>query len=240
VPYSEYLRVLLKRWWLIPLVGLVAAACALAYSQTQTPIYRSTARLIVSPGRADFGQVQTVREQLRPMAQRVKTSDVARQVDQEERLDLGPERLLASVKAEAALDQGLIVIESDDTDPQRAERIAGAFAQIFAQQQAAADLGKPLAERLIVDVLDQPSGAVQIYPQTRVQALAALLLGLLTGLLLVFGLEYVDNTLKTDADIQRELALSTLARIPTEAERGRPAPQPSTTPANSRGEQRVT
>ena len=214
MPYVEYLAPLRKRWWLPIGLAAIAAVVALVLSSAQTPIYRASARLLVSPGRPDLSQQFTLEKQLRPMAQRVRTTEVARQVEQDERLDLGPERLLAMVKAEAVIDQGLIQIEVDDVDPRRAERIAASFAQVFAQQQAAADIGKPQAERLYVDVLDRPSAASQIAPQTRVAALAAGLIGFAAGILLAFGLEYADNTLKTPDDVERALGLATLASIP--------------------------
>lgn len=239
MPYREYVAVFIKRWWIMPLVVLAAVAGAYLFTRLQQPVFRSTSRLLVTPGRPDLGQQLTVEKQLRPMAQRVKTTEIARLVDQSERLDLGPERLLGMVRAEAVIDQGYVQIDADDTDPERAERIAGAFAQIFAQQQAAADVGKPQAERLNVEVLDRPSAAVQIWPQTRVIVPAAAILGLLAGILLVFALEYVDNTLKTPADIERLLGLSTLATIPRE--RSAPAPEADRPFATipSRGGERV-
>jgi capsular polysaccharide biosynthesis protein len=212
--YGEYARVLASRWWLLPLVAAIAAGSAFALARAQTPVYRSTAKLLVTPGRPDLGQQITVEKQLRPMAQRVKTTEIARRVDELERLDLGAEGLLSRIRAEGIIDQGYVQIDAEDTDRRRAERIAGAFAQVFAQQHAAADVGKPLAERLNVEALDRPSSAVQIAPQTRVLTLAAGLIGLLGGLLLAFGLEYLDNTVKTADDIQRLLGLSTLASIP--------------------------
>jgi capsular polysaccharide biosynthesis protein len=240
VPYLDYLLVLRKRWWLVPLIAAVAAASAFMVARAQTPLYRSTAKLIVAPGRADLGQQETAIRQLRPMAQRVKTTEIARQVDQDERLDLGPEGLLGRIRAEAIVDQGLIQIDADDTDARRAERIAGAFAQAFAQQHAAADVGKPQAERLNVDVLDRPSPAVQIYPQTRVLTLAAGLIGLLAGILLAFGLEYIDDTIKTPGDIERLLGLSMLALIPKEATGAAAADERDLAQVGPRGEQHVS
>ena len=217
MPYGEYVRVFLKRWWLVPLVAFVAVAVAALAARAQTPLYRSSSRLLVTPGRPDLSQQLTLEKQLRPMAQRVKTTEVARQVDQSERLDLGADALLARVRAEAIVDQGYVQIDADDTDPARAERIAGAFANVFAQQQAAADVGKPQAERLYVDVLDRPSAATQIWPQTRVLLLAAALVGLLGAILLIFLLEYFDDTLKTSQDVERILGLSVLGRIPRQS-----------------------
>jgi capsular polysaccharide biosynthesis protein len=214
VPYRDYLAVLRRRWWIVPLVALVAVTGAWLVSRGQAPQFRSTTRLLVTPGRPDLGQQLTVEKQLRPMAQRVKTTDLARLVDEAERLDLGAEQILSRVRAEAVIDQGFVQIDVDDSDPRRAERIAGAFAQLFAQQHAAADVGRPQAERLNVEVLDRPSPASQVWPRTSALLLAAGLIGLLGGILLAFGIEYMDDTLKTADDIQRLLGLSTLGRIP--------------------------
>ena len=240
MPYGDYLLVLRKRWWVIPLVVLAAALAAFLVARAQTPVFRSTSRLLVTPGRADFGQQQTVERMLRPMAQRVKTTDLAGQVDRTERLDLGAERLLGLIRAEAVIDQGFIQIDADDVDPERAERIAGAFAQLFAQQQAASDVGKPQAERVNVDVLDRPTPANQIAPQTRALVLAAGLVGLVGGIFLLFGLEYFDNTLKTTEDVERLLGLSTLAVIPRHPNSARSTPAPGPLPVGPRGGQRAT
>jgi capsular polysaccharide biosynthesis protein len=218
---------------------LAAIGAALVFARMQTPLYRSTARLLVTPGRPDLGQQLTVEKQLRPMAQRVKTTDVARQVDETERLDLGPERLLGQIRAEAIIDQGFIQIDADDTDPQRAERIAGAFAQVFAQQQAAADVGKPQAERLYVDVLDRPSAATQVWPQTRVLVLAAGLIGLLGGILLGFALEYLDDSVSGVEEAERLLGLPVIGRIPRWSARSEADPV-GLSAVRQRGEQRVS
>jgi capsular polysaccharide biosynthesis protein len=240
VPYGDYLRVLRKRWWLPPLVAAIAAASALLVARSQTPLYRSTSKLLVTPGRPDLGQQLTVEKQLRPMAQRVKTTEVSRQVDETERLDLGPERLLGRIRAEGIVDQGYVQIDADDTDSERAERIAGAFAQVFAQQHAAADIGKPQAERLSVDVLDRPSPAAQVWPQTRVLVLGAGLIGLLGGLLLAYGLEYLDDTIKTTEDIERLLGLSTLALVSRHTADNELPDERGLAATEARGKQRVS
>jgi capsular polysaccharide biosynthesis protein len=240
VPYRDYLLVLSKRWWIVPLVALVAAGGAFLATRTQEPIYRSSAKLLVTPGRPDLGQQLTVEKQLRPMAQRVKTTEIARQVDVLERFDLGAERLLGKIRAEAIIDQGYVQVDADDTDPERAERIAGAFAQVFAQQHAAADVGKPQAERLNVDVLDRPSAASQIWPQTRVLMVAAALVGLLGGIVLIFGMEYFDDTIKTADDVERLLSLPTLGLIPRPRGDERETRGEATVGVRPRGEQRVS
>ena len=60
-PYRDYLAVLRRRWWVVPLVALVAVAGAWLVNRGQTPQYRSTARLLVTPGRPDLAALPTFR-----------------------------------------------------------------------------------------------------------------------------------------------------------------------------------
>lgn len=214
MPYSEYLGVLLRRWWLVVLVVLVAAGGALLVTRVQPAVYRSSVKVLVTPGRADLGQQLTVEKQLRQIAQRVRVTEIAREVDERRRLDLGAERLLAMIRAEAIMDQGYVQIDVDDVDPGRAEQIVAAFAEVFVEQHSARNLGLPQAERLNVEVLDRASTASQIAPQPRVAALAAALIGLVAGLALAFAVDFLDDTLKTAGDVDRVLGVTTLGWVP--------------------------
>ena len=64
-------------------------------------------------------------------------------------------------------------------------------------------------------------------PQTKINVLAGGILGGILGLLLIFVLEYLDDTLKTAEDVERFAGLATIGVIPsgaaTGARRRRPA-----------------
>jgi diguanylate cyclase (GGDEF)-like protein len=47
-----YFQMLMRSWWVIVLTALAAVIAALAYAYTTTPIYRSSARFLVSPNPA--------------------------------------------------------------------------------------------------------------------------------------------------------------------------------------------
>jgi capsular polysaccharide biosynthesis protein len=190
-----------------------AAAVALAYARFQTPQYRSAIRLEVS-ARFDNGQQLALERQLPQLAQRVRTTDVAREVDQRLRLDLGPQAVLDRLRAEAIVPSGQIQIEADDVDPGRVEAIVLETARVFEEQHSARNQGIPTQDRAIVSILDRPSPARLVWPQTRVIAGAALVLGLVVGTLLAFAIDYLDDTLKTAADVERALGTVTLGRIP--------------------------
>src|ERR671939_34149 len=98
MPLRDYLGVLRRRGWIIPVVVLVAAASAYLFARLQTPVYRSSVRLEVS-GRFDYGAQLTVERQLSPLAQRLMTTEVAAEVDRRLKLDLGADALLGRVRA---------------------------------------------------------------------------------------------------------------------------------------------
>jgi capsular polysaccharide biosynthesis protein len=190
-----------------------ATAIAVAYARLQTPVYRSSIRLEVS-ARFDNGQQLALERQLPQLAQRIRTTDLAREVDRRQRLDLGPQAILDKLRAEAIVPSGQIQIEADDVDPGRVETIVLASAQVFEEQHAARNQGIPSGDRAIVSILDRPSPARLVWPQTRVIAGAALLLGLVVGGLLALILDYLDDTLKTTADVEKALGTVILGRIP--------------------------
>ena len=109
---------------------------------------------------------------------------------------------------------GQIQIEADDVDPGRVEAIVLETARVFEELHAARNQGIPTQDRAIVSILDRPTPARLIWPQTRVIAAAAILLGLFVGALLALVIDYLDDTLKTAADVERTLGTITLGRIP--------------------------
>jgi capsular polysaccharide biosynthesis protein len=213
---SDILDALRQYWWVVVIAAGAAAAFAFLYARLQTPVYRSSVRLELS-GRFDYGAQLTVERSLRPLAQRVRTTEVAREVDQRLRLDLGPERLLSKVRAEAIVDNAQVLIEVDDTDPSMAERLALEFARVFEEQHAARNLGLPQSERSVVSMLDRPTSASLVWPQTRAIVPVATGLGAGLGLLLGVLLAYANDTIKTAEDVTRRLQLATLALIPAPA-----------------------
>lgn len=209
----EYLKVLRERWWVVLLTALVAASSAYAFAKTQTPVYRSSVKLEVT-GRIDYGQILAIGQLLRQIAARVETSAVATAVDEQLRLDLGPDALLEKIHTQAFPDTIQIQIDVDDVDPGRAEQIAFALATVVKERQDALMAPVPQQERINLGIVDRPSASRLFWPQTRVLMTGAGLLGLVVGVVLAFVLDYLDDTLKDPEDVERYLELPTLGIIP--------------------------
>jgi capsular polysaccharide biosynthesis protein len=209
----EYVLVLRRRWWVVAVAALVALATSYGLARSQPPIYRSSVKLEVT-GRIDYGQILAIDKLLRQLAARVTTMTVAEAVDQRLRLNMGADALLGELHTQAFSDTLQIQIDVDDADPARAERIAGAFAEIAQERQNAAMTSVPVAERVNLTLLDRPTPGRLFSPQTRSIALAGGLLGLLVGFILVFVLDYLDETFRGPADVERSLGLPVVGVVP--------------------------
>lgn len=165
-------------------------------------------------GRLDYGNFLALEKELRPLAEQVLQLDIMHEVDQSLHTDLAAETMLDHTRAEPVVDSDQIRIDFEDSDPSRAEQISLAIADVYTQQHNAAEQGKLREERVILSTLNRPNQAILIWPQTRVIVPAAGLLGVLVAGLVVLGLVYVDDTIRSAADVQRYLDLPLLGSIP--------------------------
>lgn len=210
----DYLPIFRKRWPLI--LGIVAVAVVASYlfSRLQTPIYRATVYLTVSPSRVDLGQTLSIENLLRQYARQLQTDRIAEDVNQRLNLDLAVERMRAKARVAAVSDELLLSMEIDDTDPNRARDIAFAWADEYVKFHQNKMAAVDPRDRIEVELLDKPAPAVLNWPKRNQIMAAAAIVGLIVGVLLAFVLEFLDDTLKSADDVDRFVKLPVLAAVP--------------------------
>jgi capsular polysaccharide biosynthesis protein len=161
---------------------------------------------------------------LRNYATQIKTRKMAQTVIDKLKLDITPDALLSELTISAQLDNNIIQIDVDDPDPNRAQAIANVLARTFVEDQTARSADIDRMNRLDVSVLDDALPGELNRPKTKTNALAGGVLGVLLGGLIVFAMEYLDDTLKTAEDVDRYVGLATLGAIPAMSTAARPTP----------------
>ena len=216
----EALHALRERWWMLIAAALVAAAAAYAYFEAPwvQPRWRSSV-LMQATGRLDYGNFLALEKELRPLAEQVLQLGIMRKVDQNLHTDLAPETMLERTRAEPVVDSDQIRIDVEDSDPDRAEQLSLAIADVYTQEHNAAEQGKLREERVILTTLDRPNQAILIWPQTRIVVPIAALLGLLVAGLVVLGVLYFDDSIRSQTDVQRYLELPLLGIVPRQRPR---------------------
>ena len=210
----DYWVVISKRWWIIAVVVVAAVLAAYAGSKVQQPIFRSTARLYVMPGRVDYGNVLVIQNLVRQYSQLVLTDKFLNAVGEQLKLDLPPETMRSRIHTSGTAENLTLQIEVDDPDQGQAQRIARGLALEFVADQERRMKNAASSDRIDVFMYDEPSPALLHSPQTRVNVMAGALLGVVLGGILVFSLEYLDDTIKTGDDVERYVALPVVGSIP--------------------------
>ncbi len=212
---DDTVRALRARWWVLLVAAALAALAAYAYTKLPwvEPRWRSTVS-IQATGRFDYGNSLALERQLKPLAEGLRQLNVMRDVDRNLRLDLPPERMLASVTAQPVQDSNQIRVDVDDVDPARAKRMAMEIANVYSEQHNAEQQSKLREEQVILSVLDRQNDAVLTWPQTRILVPVAALLGLIAAAGVVLLLAALDDTLHTAEDVSRVLDLPIMGVLP--------------------------
>lgn len=212
---DEAIRALRQRWWVLLAATVIAALAGYAYLKMPwvEPRWRSSV-LLQATGRLDYGNFLALEKELRPLAEQVQQLGIMREVDRSLHTDLGAETMLEHTRAEPVQDSDQIRIDVEDADPTRASQLSLAIADVYTQQHNAQEQGKLREERVILRPLDRPTQATLIWPQTRILVPAAGLLGLIVAGLVVLALVYLDDSIRTTADVQRYLGLPVLGLVP--------------------------
>lgn len=133
----EYVSLLWRWLWLVLLGALVAGASAFFISRSQTPIYRSTAVLLVSEGSADSNEYRSllVGEQLaQSYVARLTNYEVLTHALANLGLDMSPEQLKSQIAVNLLNDTQLISLSVSNPDPQLASALANEIPRVFAER----------------------------------------------------------------------------------------------------------
>lgn len=211
----DTLRILRQRGWIALLIAILTAAAAFGFSEMQTPVYKSTVLLSINT-RPDWGTSQAAKALLRNYAANMYSLPWAQQVIDRLQLDVTPEDLKSRVTIDPDETRFTLQIEVKDYSPELADRIAETWAQLTVEWRRAENQ-KLLEKRDWVDAnIIEPPKATLYSPQTKINTLAGLILGALVGVLVVFGLEWIESGIvRTPEDMERFAGLTVLGAIPT-------------------------
>ncbi len=211
----DTLRILRQRGWIALLIAILTAAAAFGFSEMQTPVYKSTILLSINT-RPDWGTSQAAKALLRNYAANMYSLPWAQQVIDRLQLDVTPEDLKSRVTIDPDETRFTLQIEVKDYSPELADRIAETWAQLTVEWRRAENQ-KLLEKRDWVDAnIIEPPKATLYSPQTKINTLAGLILGALVGVLVVFGLEWIESGIvRTPEDMERFAGLTVLGAIPT-------------------------
>jgi capsular polysaccharide biosynthesis protein len=216
IHFRDYANVLLRRWWVIALIGLTAAAAAYGVSKLQTPMFRAVATYNVITSRYDQGLTMQLPSVMNNWPGQL-TDDRYKEISDQLELDRKPDYLRKNVHIQPQPGNLLVVIEVDYPQADVAVKLADAVGETLKSEVAKLNSYRLSTDAINIQV-QQPAKFLKLAaPQTKVNVLAGGILGGIIGILIAFGLEFFDDTLKSSADVERWTGLTTLGNIPGES-----------------------
>lgn len=211
-------QVLSKRLWLIILITIIAATVSAVISFfVLTPVYEAKTQILVNQAKSDeqlynTQTVQTNVQLINTYNDIIKSPAILDKVIKELKLDGSAQNLSDQIQVTSAQNSQVAQIVVQDTSAKRATDIANTTASVFKKEVPEimnVDNVKVLAKAM----LGQSTSPVK--PQPLINIAIAIVVGLMVGVGLSFLLEYLDNTLKTEQDIENLLELPVMGVVTT-------------------------
>lgn len=216
ISLKELFQTLRKRLSLIVLITALATMTSGIVSYFFiTPIYQSSTQLLVNQSREDqtpfqYTDIQTNLQLINTYNVIIKSPAILDIVRDELNLEESIEELNEKITVNSEKDSQVVNISVQDPDPGRAATIANTIASVF--QKEIKNLMKVDNVNILskAEVKENPS---PIKPKPLLNMAIAFVVGLMTGVGIAFLLEYLDNTIKSEQDIEKILELPVLGAI---------------------------
>jgi capsular polysaccharide biosynthesis protein len=214
---QSILQTLRRRMWTIVLVAVVTTGSALGFSLLQTPTYEASVQILVgqkAPGGSNLNaDVTGLQELTLTVAKAVPTTPVAEEVV--ERLGL-PEESVGKVlnKTSAEPDPGTMFVNVSykDSDPERAQLVANTIGRVLSERISEVSLSASAITATVWEPATLPETPVS--PDPMRNAILALVLGSILGVVLAFLLEYVGDSWNSREEAEEVSGVPVFGAIP--------------------------
>ncbi|NRG44690.1 Wzz/FepE/Etk N-terminal domain-containing protein [Bacillus sp. CRN 9] len=217
ISLKELFLTLKKRIVLIIAIAIAAVMISGVVSYfILTPIYQSSTQILVNQAKEDqqysTTEVQTNLQLINTYNVIIKSPAILDIVKQELDLSESTRQLNEKITVQSEQNSQVVNISVQDESPEQAAAIANKTAEVF--QKEIANIMK-INNVTILAKAEVGENQSPVKPQPLLNIAIALVVGLMAGVGLSFLLEYLDNTVKNEEDIEKVIGLPLLGKIAT-------------------------
>ncbi|MGG3495336.1 Wzz/FepE/Etk N-terminal domain-containing protein [Peribacillus simplex] len=215
ISIKDIFKTLKKRWKLIMLLTLIAALISGSISYfLLTPVYQSSTQILVnqkqSENQLDSTQIRSNIDMINTYSVIIKSPAILEKVIDELELDQSVDQLSQKITINSQENSQVFSLTVQDSNSAKAVEIANTVSSIF--QKEIKDIMKVDNVSILAkaEIKDNPA---PVKPNPVLNIAIAVVVGLMAGVGLAFLLEYMDNTIKDEDDIEKLLELPILGSI---------------------------
>ncbi|MFS0724099.1 YveK family protein [Paenibacillus sp. 1P07SE] len=218
-----YLRVLKQRWWIAAVLAVMSCTAVFVYSNYYVqPVYQASTDLIVNKPadtaattgqpQVDQNSINTNLMLINTYKQIIKSPAVLRQVlETNPGLGLTTQELNEKVTIDSVRDTQMMTISVQDSSYEQAAAIVTAVSNGFRERVSTV---MNLDNVSVLNAADPADNPAPINTNHNVLYLFALMVSVMVGLGLIFLLDYLDDTVKSEHQIEQVLGLTLLTKVP--------------------------
>lgn len=180
-----------------------------------TPIYQSSTQILVNQKKQEgtaiqFNEVQTNIQLTNTYKVIIKSPVILDQVKEKLGLNITTQELNKQIEVTNEKDSQVVLVTTKDKNPKMARDIANTTAEVFKNEVAkimSIDNVTVLSKAEIVEK------QAPIKPNPMLNIIIAFVVGLIASVGMAFLLEYLDNTVKKEEDVEKVLGLPVLGIV---------------------------
>ncbi|USK63492.1 YveK family protein [Peribacillus frigoritolerans] len=215
ISIKDIFKTLKKRWKLIILLTLIAALISGTISYfLLTPVYESSTQILVnqkqSENQLDSTQIRSNIDMINTYSVIIKSPAILEKVIDELELDQSVDQLSQKIMINSQENSQVFSLTVQDSNPSKAVDIANTVSETFQKEIKDIMNVDNVSVLAKAEIKENPT---PVKPNSILNIAIAVVVGLIAGVGLAFLLEYMDNTIKDEDDIERLLELPILGSI---------------------------
>ncbi|OOQ92644.1 YveK family protein [Bacillus cereus] len=216
ISLKELFHILKKRLAMIFVIAFgTAIVSAIISFFFMTPIYQSSTQILVNQKKQEgtmiqAGEIQTNIQLTNTYKVIIKSPVILDQVNEKLNLNMTAQALTGKINVANEKDSQVISVTAEDKDPKLARDIANATADVFKGEVAKIMNVDNVTVLSKAEVAENQS---PIKPRPMLNVAIAFVVGLMASVGLAFLLEYLDNTVKKEEDVESLLGLPVLGIV---------------------------
>jgi polysaccharide biosynthesis transport protein len=214
----DIVKIIRKRFYIIIAVTLSAVIISAAYSfYIAKPIYEAKTSIIIGNnvnenGREfQYSDLMLYQNLVKTYCSIVKTTVVAEKTIERLGIGMTPEELQGRITSTPQEGTQMMDIKVKGYSPDEVVNIINALSTVFIEEARAINQSSYVQ---VIDKVKTPT--VPVSPNKKANLVYAFLVGFMLSITIIFVLEYMDNSVRTQEDIEKYTSLPVLGLIPRE------------------------
>lgn len=214
IDMGEYIKFVLKKWWIVAVSMLVCLAISAVYTvYFIAPQYTSQAVLYVinleNPSGVSNSDLIGYASLTQDYSKIIKNNSILRSVIEKGSLDTTPEKLSSKIKISTSTQSRLLGVSVTDTNPAQAKEICDLFCAEVKLQ-----IKEMMNEDQITIIENGSLPSSPSSPNLNKNIILSLIAGFAVSVSAILIVKIFDDTIITREDVEKRLGLNVIGEIP--------------------------